>query len=143
MTTPQRPTITRNIVRHIRPPKSCLNSNLGGVTLVFDLFHNESKYTVGYSVCSSDDNFSKFRGISIAKGRKEFCTKLDLNQDISLVDNVIQVLVNAPHPLVGNEARLLAALTSFMYTSTSDTSCDMDSLMACSVGVFNMLNKQG
>jgi hypothetical protein len=98
--------LTTNIVRHLRH-KNSANSNLGGITFVFDIHHNTNQFAVGYAVCNKADNFSKHRGRSLATVRKECSNLLPLDAAISLVDNVTTVINSTPDALLSRSQRIL------------------------------------
>lgn len=61
--------------------------NLGGTTLVININYRESKLKVYWSVCRSDENFSKEMGKSIAIAKPPLF--MDYDPEYTLVENII------------------------------------------------------
>ena len=72
------------VVRYARPHHTHPNSNLFGITFIFNLDYVTRKVKVQWSVCNGD-NFNKKVGYSQAKKRMDFEFPLDLVKGRGLV----------------------------------------------------------
>ena len=93
----------QNIIRYVRPlaifsdlgqglgiDNVIANSNLGGITLIFNINYNKSELSVKYSICSVVDNFDKFQGLITADANDEL--KIPYDDETSLVNNLLDFL---------------------------------------------------
>ena len=55
------------VIRYLRPIDANGVSNLGGVTVVFNLDYDKREIDVKFSICSSKENFNKHNGVKVAK----------------------------------------------------------------------------
>lgn len=97
-----KPPITPGIIRYLRPMHrhyptkrsaeiQLTYDNLGGVVFAITIDHVASELLVAWSICRSDDNFSKEFGRTQALKRLEEqkCVVLAYNPDKDLLSNIV------------------------------------------------------
>lgn len=74
------------VVRYVRPTRiETINTNLYGITFVFNIDYTTRLVHVQWSVCNGD-NFNKYIGTKEAKKRKSFCFPLEDVKGVGLVN---------------------------------------------------------
>lgn len=83
------------VVRYVRPLQqfeTCIaESNLGGITLLFEIDQEEETLKVSYAICDDTDNFNMDIANNVVNGRFDRLSstlKFSYDRNLSLVDNL-------------------------------------------------------